>query len=66
MNIPPSKDELKIKNSSLFYKDQNDNILFIKKIIDSKFYYDFNNLENVGILKSEIFNVPIKLNVKKN
>ena len=66
LNIPPSKDELKIKNSSLFYKDQNDNILFIKKIIDSKFYYDFNNLENIGIFKSEIFNVPIKLNVRKN
>ena len=66
LNISPSKDELKIKNSSLFYKDQDDNILFIKKIIDSKFYYDFNNLENVGILKSEVFNIPIKLSVRKN
>ena len=66
LNISPTKDELSIKNSSLFYKDEEDNILFIKKINDFRFFYDFNNSENIAILKSEIFNTPIKLNVKKN
>ena len=66
LNISPTKDELLIKNSSLFYKDEEDNILFIKKINDCRFFYDFNNSENIVVLKSEIFNTPIKFNVKKN
>ena len=66
LDIPPTKDEIIIKNSSLFYKDENDNTLFIKQIINSKFYYDLKNLENVGTFKSEVFNIPIKFNIKKS
>lgn len=58
---------LKIHNSNIFYKNKNDEILFINKIIDSNFYYDIKKLENILISKNKVFNVPykIKLNLNK-
>ena len=42
----PSKDIVEIKNSKIFYKNFSDDILFILKISDSKFFYDYKKLEN--------------------
>ncbi len=66
LNIEPSKNEIIIQNSKMFYKNENDEVLFINKINNTKFYYDSNNLENVLISKNEIFNVPYKLLIKND
>ena len=52
------------KKSNIFFKNQDDEVLFINKINSSKFYFDSNNLQNVLSMKSEVFNVPFKLQVK--
>ena len=66
LNSKPSKNKINIKNSVIFYKNENDEVLFINKIFSSKFYYDSNYLENILTSKNEIFNVPYTLIIKKN
>ena len=66
LNSKPSKNKINIKNSVIFYKNENDEVLFINKIFNSKFYYDSNYLENILTSKNEIFNVPYTLVIKKN
>ena len=39
LNSKPSKNKINIKNSVIFYKNENDEVLFINKIFSSKFYY---------------------------
>ena len=41
------KIKLLIKNSNIFYQNKDNEILFINKINNSKFFYDSNNLQNV-------------------
>ncbi len=62
----PSENKVVIKNSKIFYKDLNDDVLFISKIFESKFFYDYNKLENNLLSKNEIFNLPFNLKVKNN
>jgi len=60
----PNKENVVIKNSKIFFKDLVDDTLFILKINEGKFFYDYNKLENVLIAKNEIFNLPFFLEVK--
>ena len=60
----PNKDNVIIKNSKVFFKDLANDTLFILKIKEGKFFYDYNNLENVLVSKNEIFNLPFSLEVK--
>ena len=62
----PSENEIVIKNSKIFYKDTEGEVLFISKIFNSKFFYDFNKLENNLVSKNEIFNLPFVLNIQNN
>ena len=66
LNLEPSKNKILIKNSNIFFKNKDDEVLFINKIFDSKFYYDSNNLENLLISKNKVFNIPYKLLIKSN
>ncbi len=66
LKIEPSENKIVFKNSNIFFKDKNDDILFINKIKKSEFYYDSYNLENVLKSKNEIFNVPYKLIIKND
>jgi len=43
----PNKDNVIIKDSKVFFKDLANDTLFILKIKEGKFFYDYNNLENV-------------------
>ena len=61
-----SENKIIIKNSNIFFKNDNGDILFINKIKKSEFYYDSYNLENVLKSKNEIFNVPYKLIIKND
>ena len=47
-----------IKNSNIFFKNMKNEVLFINKIIDMKYYYDPKELKNIVNSKNEIFNMP--------
>tara|TARA_B100000989_G_scaffold211103_1_gene160199 strand:- start:492 stop:1979 length:1488 start_codon:yes stop_codon:yes gene_type:complete len=66
LKTEPSENKIIFKNSNIFLKNDNDDILFINKIKKSEFYYDSYNLENVLKSKNEIFNVPYKLVIKND
>ena len=54
------------KRSKFFYKDQNDDLLFLSKIKNFSFFYD--DVNNFQKVKSnfKIFNIPFKLDISKN
>ena len=66
LKTEPSENKIIIKDSNIFFKDNNDDILFINKIKKSEFYYDSYNLVNVLRSKNEIFNIPYKLMIKND
>ena len=66
LKTEPHENRIFIKNSNIFFKDKNDDVLFINKINNGEFYYDFNNLKNVLSAKNEIFNLPFKLEIKND
>lgn len=66
LKIPPSNNEIIIKDSNIFFKDKNDETLLINKISKSKFYYDSKNLENIFFSKNKLFNTPYTLTFKND
>ena len=66
LKIAPNENKILFKKSNIFFKNQNDEVLFINKINNSKYYYDSNNLQNVLTMKSEVFKVPYKLKIKND
>ncbi len=66
LQTAPNENEILFKNSTLFFKDKNDEVLFINKINDSRFFYDSNNLQNILVSKNEVFKVPFKLIIKND
>jgi hypothetical protein len=57
--------EIIIKDSNIFYKNKEDDVLFINKIIDMEYFYDDRNLQNKLISKNEIFNLPYSIELYK-
>ena len=53
--------ELKIINSTVFYRNFENNVLLINNIFNSKYYYDPNELKNFFYSENEIFNVPYSI-----
>ena len=66
LKTEPSENKIIIKNSKIFFKNKNDDILFMNKIKKSEFYYDSYNLVNVFKSKNEIFNIPYNLTIKND
>ena len=62
----PENFEVIIKNSNIFYKNYENETLFLIKIQNNKFYYDVKNNENNFFSKNEIFNLPFTLRIKNN
>ncbi len=59
-------DEFFFKKSKFFYKDENDELLFLSKIDSLKFFYDDKNDSQKFDSAFEIFNIPFKLNISKD
>ena len=57
---------LKIKNSNVFFRDTENEVLFINKIKNLKYYYDSNELKNKLFSENEIFNTPFSLEAISN
>ena len=52
---------LLIKNSNIFYRNLEKEVLFINKILKMKYYYDQKELRNIFYMDSEIFNIPFSM-----
>ena len=50
----------------IFYKDQNEELLFLSKVDNLKFFYDDKNSFQKVKTVFEIFNIPFKLDVSKD
>ena len=50
-----------IKNSNIFFKSTEDEILFINKIFKMKYYFDSKELKNIFYSENEIFNIPFSV-----
>ncbi len=50
-----------IKNSNIFFRNINKEVLFINKIINMKYFYDSNQQKNIFHSNNEIFNIPYEL-----
>ena len=66
LKTEPNENRIVLKKSNIFFKGEDDQLLFLNKINYSEFYYDSFNLENVLISKNEIFNIPYKFTVKND
>ena len=66
LNSPDKENKFIFKKSKFFYKDQNEDLLFLSKIDNFSFFYD--DVNDLQKLKSnfEVFNIPFKLDITKN
>ena len=55
--------DLKIKNSNVFFRNSKNEVLFINKLNNLKYYYDPKELKNILLSENEIFNTPYNLEV---
>ena len=66
LKTEPNENQIIFKNSNIFYENKYNEILFINKISDSRFFYDSNNLQNVLVSENKIFNLPFNLLIKND
>ncbi len=50
-----------IRNSNIFFRSEDKEVLFINKILNMKYFYDPNVLRNVLYSDNEIFNIPYSI-----
>ena len=50
-----------IKDSNIFFKNIQDEVLFINKIIKTKYYYEKKEQKNIFFSENEIFNIPFSM-----
>jgi len=58
--------KLIIRDSNIFYKNKDDEVLFINKILGMEYFYDNKNLQNKIISKNEIFNLSYSIELNQN
>ena len=66
LKTEPNENKIIFKRSNIFFKDKNEEILFINKINNSEFYYDPKKLQNILLSRNEIFNIPYKLTIRND
>ena len=54
---------LNIKDSNIFFRNLNKEVLFINKISNLKYFYDRKELKNVSTSENELFNINYRLKV---
>ena len=50
-----------IKNSNIFFRNSENEVLFITKIFKMKYYFDSKELKNIFYSENEIFNIPFSI-----
>jgi hypothetical protein len=66
LKTEPNENKIILKKSDIFFRSNDDELLFLNKIKVGKFYYDSFNLVNVFTSKNEIFKIPYKLDIKND
>ena len=56
----------KIKDSNIFYRNKENEVLFINKILSMNYYYNNNNLKNTFYAENKIFNIPYSYSITKD
>ena len=64
LNSNFSNSNLEIKNSNIFYRNIENEVLFINKIDQLKYYYDLKDNQNTFVAKNEIFNIPYTVELR--
>ena len=59
-----SDSSIKVIDSNIFFKNFEEEVLFINKINNMKYYYDDKNSQNILYTENEIFNLPYSLELK--
>ncbi len=57
---------LTIKNSNIFFRNEKNEVLLINQISDLSYFYDSNELLNKLVSANEIFNIPYSIELFKN
>ena len=57
---------LEIENSNIFYRNIENEVLFINKIDQLKYYYDLKDNKNIFVANNEIFNIPYTVELKNH
>ena len=66
LNSNFSNFNLEIENSNIFYRNIENEVLFINKIDQLKYYYDLKDNKNTFLAKNEIFNIPYTFEQKNH
>ena len=66
LNSNFSNSNLEIKNSNIFYRNIENEVLFINKIDQLKYYYDLKDNKNTFVANNEIFNIPYTVELKNH
>ncbi len=53
--------DLTIKNSNIFFRNLNGEVLFINKVLKMRFYFDQKESKNIFYSDNEIFNIPFSI-----
>ena len=57
---------LTIKNSNIFFRNEENEVLFINQISDLNYFYESNELLNKLVSENEIFNIPYSIELSKS
>ena len=52
-----------IKDSNIFFRNKDGEVLFINKVLNLKYYFDNKKLKNFILSKNEIFNLPYSIKI---
>jgi hypothetical protein len=66
LNSNFSNFNLEIENSKIFYRNIENEVLFINKIDQLKYYYDLKDNKNTFVANNEIFNIPYTVELKNH
>ena len=55
-----------IKNSNIFFRSNENEVLFINKILELNYSFDSNEIKNIAYSENEIFNLPYTLELFHN
>ena len=58
--------KLQILDSNIFYRNLENDVLFINRIIEAKYTYDSNESKNILYSKNDIFNLPYSMELSNN
>lgn len=66
INNDPVENKIFIKKSNIFFKNHDEEVLFINKILEANIFYDYKKKLNTLIFNNEIFNIPYLLKFQNN